>query len=172
MTELSMLYGNYDSGDMLNDTPSNQEKKPNVANSSNGSVSAGQQIHQLASQPIQQIQSQQVLQAPIPPQATIQNTQHIHEHMSPYNQQVQQQVYKRKAGEYSFWGRMSIKRPEVMKLAMFSLVIVLAIAIDRMGTHYISKYINENVLSDMQEFLLRLTYPLVIFLVLWMAKSA
>jgi hypothetical protein len=72
---------------------------------------------------------------------------------------------------YSFWDRMNMKRSEVVKLAVFSLVIVLAIALDRIGTHYISKYINDNVFTDMQELLLRASYPVTVFLILWVVKS-
>lgn len=72
---------------------------------------------------------------------------------------------------YSFGDRMSMKRSEVIKLAIFSLVIVLGIAIDRIGTHYISKYLSDNMFSDLQEFMIRLSYPVVIFLVLWIVKS-
>lgn len=77
----------------------------------------------------------------------------------------------RQQPSYSFWDRMSMKRSEVIKLAIFSLVIVLAISLDRIGTHYITKYLNDNILSDMQELLLRISYPVVIFLILWIIKS-
>ena len=77
----------------------------------------------------------------------------------------------RQQPSYSFWDRMSMKRSEVVKLAVFSLVIVLAISLDRIGTHYISKYLNDNILSDMQEVLLRISYPVAIFLILWIVKS-
>ena len=68
-------------------------------------------------------------------------------------------------------GLMNMKRPEVIKLALFSLVIVLGISIDRMITHYISKYIGDNVLTDFQELLLRISYPIAIFLLLWIFKA-
>ena len=73
----------------------------------------------------------------------------------------------RRRVEYTFMDRMNMKRTEVIKLALFSLVIVLGISIDRMITHYISKYIGDNVLTDFQELLLRISYPIAIFLLLW-----
>lgn len=79
--------------------------------------------------------------------------------------------HQRRTPSYSFWDRMTIKRSEVVKLAVFSLVIVLAISLDRMGTHYLSKYLSDNVFTDFQEFMLRLSYPVMIFLVLWIIKS-
>ena len=72
---------------------------------------------------------------------------------------------------YSFGDRMTMKRSEVIKLAMFSLVIVMAIALDRIGTHYLTKYLSDNIFTDFQEFMLRLSYPVVIFIILWIVKS-
>ena len=72
---------------------------------------------------------------------------------------------------YSFGDRMTMKRSEVIKLAMFSLVIVMAIALDRIGTHYLTKYLSDNIFTDFQEFMLRLSYPVVIFIILWILKS-
>jgi len=72
---------------------------------------------------------------------------------------------------YSFGDRMTMKRGEVIKLAMFSLVIVMAIALDRIGTHYLTKYLSDNIFTDFQEFMLRLSYHVVIFIILWIVKS-
>ncbi len=88
--------------------------------------------------------------------------------MQPQNNNDQN--YKRRV-EYNFLDRMNIKKSEVIKLALFSLVIVLGISIDRMLTYYVSRYINDNVLTDFQELLLRLSYPITIFLLLWIFKA-
>ena len=80
------------------------------------------------------------------------------------------QVPKRNPS-YSFWDRMALKRPEVVKLAVFGLVIVLAISLERIGTHYLTKYLADNMLTDFQEFMLRFSYPVVVFLLLWIIKS-
>lgn len=81
------------------------------------------------------------------------------------NNQQQQQV------ENTFWNRLSYKRNEVFKLVMFSLVILLAISLDRMATFYLSKYVNENVLTDNQEMIIRFAYPVIIILILWFLKA-
>ena len=73
--------------------------------------------------------------------------------------------------EYNFFDRMNLKRTEVIKLSLFSLVIALGISIDRMLTYYLSKYIGDNILTDFQEFLLRVSYPITIFLLLWIFKA-
>lgn len=123
-----------------------------------------------------EIQVQQVpkVQQPVvipqqPKVETFQNKQQYYQDVNTQNYAPVQQ-YKR-TPSYSFWDRMALKRTEVIKLAIFSLVIVLAIAIDRMGTHYLSKYLSDNVFTDFQEFMLRLMYPIVIFITLWIIKS-
>jgi hypothetical protein len=81
------------------------------------------------------------------------------------------QVPKQRNPSYSFWDRMSMKRPEVVKLAAFGLVIVLAISLERIGTHYLTRYLADNMLTDFQEFMLRFSYPIMVFLLLWIIKS-
>lgn len=84
----------------------------------------------------------------------------------------QQQAYQYKRNtSYSFWDRMALKRSEVIKLAIFALVIVLAIALDRIGTHYLTKYLSDNIFTEFQEFMLRLSYPVIVFIILWIVKA-
>ena len=87
-----------------------------------------------------------------------------------YNQEyaTPQPVYRR---DYSFWDRMSMKRGDIIKLIVFALIIVLGISIDRLTTHYLTRYVADNILTEFQEFMLRLAYPVVVILVLWIIKS-
>ena len=78
---------------------------------------------------------------------------------------------RKRGNEYNIFDRMNLKRTEVIKLSLFSLVIVLGISIDRMLTYYLSKYIGDNILTDFQELLLRISYPITIFLLLWIFKA-
>lgn len=73
--------------------------------------------------------------------------------------------------ENTFWNRFTNKKTEVFKLIMFSLVILFAISLDRISTHYLSKYVNENVLTDNQELIIRIAYPVLIILILWIFKA-
>jgi len=197
MTELNLLYG----GDNLLSDNSVIDRKDNIYSSkissqqlhqmalSNDSDSKQGAQHSLASQ-----HSQHSQHSPPPPQSQSMNIaqQQMAQQMAQQqaqqmsNQQLQQQMmnpqqaneqaaaaaaaYRRK-NEYNFLDRMSLKKTEVIKLALFSLVIVLGISIDRMLTHYLSRYINDNVLTDFQEILLRLSYPITIFLLLWIFKA-
>jgi hypothetical protein len=119
------------------------------------------------SQSIPQIQQPQLAQQPVQMQQSQQVAQQGHQgHQGNQGQQV-----PRRYPSYSFSDRMAMKRSEVIKLAIFSLVIVLAISIDRLGTHYLSKYLSDNIFTDIQEFMLRLSYPVLVFLLLWIIKS-
>jgi flagellar biosynthesis GTPase FlhF len=189
MTELNLLYG----GDNL----LSDERKDN-SNSNSGSNAyskiSSQQLHQMAlsndngvgdsqqhsqhsqhSPPPPQSQSMQIAQQQIAQQMANQQAQQmaqqqIQQQMMSSQQQQQNEQYRRKP-EYNFIDRMNLKKTEVIKLALFSLVIVLGISIDRMLTYYLSRYINDNVLTDFQELLLRLSYPITIFLLLWIFKA-
>jgi len=186
MTELNLLYG----GDNLLSDNSVIERKDNAnANSGSSAYSkiSSQQLHQMAlsndngvgdsqhSPPPPQSQSMQIAQQQMAQQMANQQAQQmaqqqIQQQMMPSQQQHQNEQYRRKP-EYNFIDRMNLKKTEVIKLALFSLVIVLGISIDRMLTYYLSRYINDNVLTDFQELLLRLSYPITIFLLLWIFKA-
>jgi len=71
----------------------------------------------------------------------------------------------------TFWNRFVSKKSEIYKLFLFSFVIIFAISIDKMLSHYLNKYINDNILTNMQEVFVRLAYPIVIILTLWILKA-
>lgn len=73
--------------------------------------------------------------------------------------------------EYSFWDRMLLTKNDVIKLVVLSLVIVLGISIEKILFYYINQYLTENLLSPMQDFLVRLTIPVSVILFLWIIKS-
>ena len=73
--------------------------------------------------------------------------------------------------ENTFWNRFVSKKHEVFKLFLFSLVIVLAIGMDKIFAHYLNKYINENILTNTQELIIRISYPILIILALWIFKA-
>ena len=184
MTDLNLLYGSDDN--LMGDQMGGRESGGMYS-----SQLSGQQLHKMASQPSmdQEEKQQQQMQ-----QQQLQQMQQQQMQQQMQQQQMQQQVHQvqqvqqvqpahqqksaqkedgnsRRRVEYTFMDRMNMKRTEVIKLALFSLVIVLGISIDRMITHYISKYIGDNVLTDFQELLLRISYPIAIFLLLWIFKA-
>ena len=87
-----------------------------------------------------------------------------------YYQQPQQQ-HQRRYPEYSFWDRMVMSKREVFKLFILSIVIVLGISLEKLGFHYITSYISSNDLTTFQEFMVRLSLPIIVFLFLWIIKS-
>lgn len=176
MTDLNLLYGSDDNlmGDQM-------ERKENGGLYS--SQISGQQLHKMASQndmvqddknqqmqQLQQVQQQQMQQQM---KQQIQQQVQAMQMANPNPQSVQKKeaVNYQRRNDYGFMDRMNMKRGEVIKLALFSLVIVLGISIDRMLTYYLSRYVEDNVLTDFQELLLRLSYPIAIFLLLWIFKA-
>jgi hypothetical protein len=158
MTELNLLYGS-----SFDEESMEQYDKPAKA-------SHTQQVQQ-NQQAIQQNQQAAMVQQAMIAQSAQALSQQA-QGMQSAHTESQQLIPKRKYGyEYSFFDKMTMKRPEVIKLAIFSLVILLAIALDKIGSFYISKYLNENILTETNEFLLRLSYPVVIFLFLWIIKA-
>lgn len=190
MTELNLLYG----GDNLLSDNNTIDRKETAYSSKMSNQLSSQQLHQLAlnndnsggssggssgssghedkpMMPPPQSQSMQIAQQQMAQQmANQQMQQQMQQQMMPSQTNNNSQVYARK-NEYNFLDRMNLKKTEVIKLALFSLVIVLGISIDRMLTYYVSKYINDNILTDFQELLLRLSYPITIFLLLWIFKA-
>lgn len=156
MADLYQVYGGFAEEEMYDnyEQPSTEKKRRKE--------SAPPAVQQPSVQmPAVQIPSQQ--QAPSVPISSQQHQPQTKESFQNMRYQSQQ--------NYTFWDKMSMKRGDVIKLAIFSLVIVLGIAIDRIGTHYINKYLSDNILTNFQEFMIRLSYPIVVFLILWIIKS-
>ena len=189
MTELNLLYGN---DNLLSDNSVIERKEgsyskissqqlhqmalSNDGGSGVGSIGNEQQATQHSQPPpsqSMQVAQQQMAQQMANQQAQQMANQQLQQQMMmpTQHQQHPQQQHQQRKGEYNFIDRMNLKKTEVIKLALFSLVIVLGISIDRMLTHYLSRYINDNVLTDFQELLLRLSYPITIFLLLWIFKA-
>jgi hypothetical protein len=129
-----------------------------------------QQIKQINIKPVEQIQ-EPIQSHATPPEIPYQQNG-INAMNNMYMQQEgQNNGQKKYQPSYSFWDRMVLKRPDVMKLSTLSLVFLMAIAFDRIGTHYINKYLTDNIFTDIQEFIIRLSYPILIFIILWIVKS-
>ena len=155
MTELNIAYAynNDDDYKQINDDIDYHQPQP-------------QPQHQPQHQPQPQQQLPQ-LPPPLPPaNYYIQN-----QHHQPQQPQQPPIIKRTRNPEYSFWDRMAMSRNDVFKLVLLAFVIVLGISIEKLGCHYITQYLTENVLSPLQEFIVRITFPVVIFLLLWIIKS-
>lgn len=71
----------------------------------------------------------------------------------------------------SFFEKMAGKRGEVLKLVVLSLVILFAISIDKVATFYYNNYITTAFLTSTQELIVRISYPIIVILVLWSMKA-
>jgi hypothetical protein len=72
----------------------------------------------------------------------------------------------------SFWDKLANKKWDVVKLVILSLVVLLAMSVDRVGNFYLLKYIETSLLSSTQEFLVRISYPVIVLLMLWITKAS
>jgi len=200
MTELNLLYGGdenissesmekndntYSSQISGNQIRNNMASKKDILHDdkelqSNNQAQQEHQAHQAQQAKQNQQNQQQMEQQYQQQQFQIQQNQY-QQQQNQYMQIQKQHINKvqqpientfvNKKYEYSFLDRMNMKKSDVIKLALFSLVIVLGISIDRVITNYISKYIGDNFLTDFQELLLRFSYPVSIFLLLWIFKA-
>jgi hypothetical protein len=107
---------------------------------------------------------------PMPPQMP--KKEHFSNYY-PYPEQTPapQQIMPQQIYQYSFWDRMVMSRREVMKLFILSIVIILGISLEKIGSHYVNQYLSSNDLTNVQELLVRLSFPIIIFIILWIIKS-
>lgn len=70
-----------------------------------------------------------------------------------------------------FWDKVGSKKGEIIKLVGLALVVLLAISLDKVATHYLTGYISKSFLTDMQELLVRISYPVIVLLLLWLLKA-
>lgn len=71
----------------------------------------------------------------------------------------------------SFWDKLSHKKVDVLKLFILAMVVLLGISMDRIATHYLTNYVGKAFLTETQEFLVRLSYPVIVLLVIWIIKA-
>lgn len=81
-------------------------------------------------------------------------------------------AYSRPPADDTIWDRISQKKLDVLKLFVLALVILLGVSMDRFATHYLTSYISSSILSDFQELLVRLSYPVIVLIVLWVIKAS
>jgi hypothetical protein len=164
MTELNIAYS-YNGNEMMEDKQSDdiidyQQQSP-------------MQQSPIQQSPIQQspIQQSPIQQSPIQ-QSPINNSYYMNQSPMQQSQIIKkQQIYQQRNPEYSFWDRMALSRNDVFKLVLLAFVIVLGISIFQLGNHYLTQYLSDNILSSTQEFIVRISYPILIFLLLWIIKS-
>jgi len=109
----------------------------------------------------QQIQEppQKIKQQPLTPQPE-----------AMYQQQPEPKIIY-KEPQISFWDKLGQTKGDVFKLFLFALVILIAIAFDRLIFTYLKYYIENNMLDGTNEFIIRLAYPVGIIVVIWLLKS-
>ena len=76
-----------------------------------------------------------------------------------------------KEPQVSFWDKLGQTKGDVFKLFLFALVILIAIAFDRLIFTYLKQYVENNMLNGTNEFIIRLAYPIGVIVVIWLLKS-
>jgi hypothetical protein len=89
----------------------------------------------------------------------------------PYAEKPQPAPQPQYKNQYSFWDRMVMSRREVLKLFILSIVVILGISLEKIGCHYVNQYLSSNDLTTIQELLVRLSFPIIVFIILWIIKS-
>lgn len=106
------------------------------------------------------------------PQAT---ASHATQPDPPYNppqaMYAQQPTAKVPPSGDNFWDKLVSKKVDVIKLIVLSLVVLLGISFDKVASHYLNAYVGKAFLTETQEFLVRLSYPVIVILVLWVIKA-
>lgn len=88
-----------------------------------------------------------------------------------YQQQQPEPKIIYKEPQISFWDKLGQTKGDVFKLFLFALVILIAIAFDRLIFTYLKQYIEDNMMSGTNEFIIRLAYPIGIIVIIWLLKS-
>jgi hypothetical protein len=78
---------------------------------------------------------------------------------------------KEKKNDASFISRFINKKKEMIKIFVLALIILLAISIHFLVKHYLKVYIMENDFNSKKEFLIRFSYPLTVFVIIWIMKA-
>jgi hypothetical protein len=136
----------------------------------NSTIDYQPETHHQQQQQSQQQQAPQAQPPPQPQQLQIQAPIYYQPPLTSQQPMIRKPQYQ-SAPQYSFWDRMMLSRNDLFKLILLSFVIVLGISIEKFASHYINTYLTDNILSPIQEFIVRLSYPLLIFIFLWIIKS-
>jgi hypothetical protein len=169
-TDLSLVYGNEGGGNMNQDIGgSSFQQQKNNQNSHGGILKQvggggnGQPSFDQIQEPVQQ--------SSVPPDMPYIPPEQMYTHEVPKQQGQGQGINVAYKYQPSFWDKMNMKKGDVFKLVMYSLVILLALSLHKFGNYYLKHYINENIFTWNQEFLIRLSYPVAIILLIWVLKS-
>ena len=108
-----------------------------------------------------------IQQAQVPPDVQYSVPEQTYQQQTNTPSSKKQDMYN----QDSFWDRMGYKKGDVFKLFMFALVILLAISMDKLLFYYMKNYIDDNMMNSTNEFLLRLSYPVMIIVIIWILKS-
>ncbi len=103
-------------------------------------------------------------------QQNIQNNITMEEQVHVLKQELLKEKLKEKKNNTSILSKFINKKKEMIKIFVLSLIILLALSLHDIVINYLKTYILESDLNYRKEFLLRFSYPLTIFLFIWIIK--
>lgn len=118
---------------------------------------------------LQSQQQQQIPLVPSQPQSVFDQLQYENE-MTHLQKELYKYQRQNMPSQPSFFDAMWAKRRELVKLLMFSLVIIIALSFHSVMEHVIKTYISENDMTPRNEVLLRFAYPVAMILIVWFMK--
>jgi len=169
MTDINLAYSFNDENEDNNENISNNKKQQQPNENMNISADLErirEQRREMIHVPISNQQIPKPIHNPNSPPQINENYVNYNNYSSNNNNYIQ-----KRNPEYSFWDRMVMSKREVLKLFILSIVIILGISLEKIGSHYINLYLNSTDLSTLQELLVRLSFPIIVFIILWIIKS-
>lgn len=73
--------------------------------------------------------------------------------------------------EPGYFERMGLRRRDVMKLVVLSVMVALGISIHWVGSHYITEWIESSDFDAKQRLAIRISYPAIIVFAIWNLKA-
>ena len=86
-------------------------------------------------------------------------------------QELLKEKKKEKRDGASIISKFINKKRDMMKILIYSLIILLGLSAHFVIKHYLKLHLMENDFNSRKEFLLRFSYPLTVFAIIWMLKA-
>jgi hypothetical protein len=73
--------------------------------------------------------------------------------------------------DLGYFERMGLRRRDLMKMVILSVMVTLGISLHWFGSHYVSEWIESSDFNAKQRFAIRAAYPALVFFLLWNLKA-
>lgn len=169
-TELSLAYGSSIDDNSFSRGSSYAKNSHLSYSNGNGSVGREESYKQSESKVNLELPLPKLTSAPMqPPVDMFAKQGNTFENYTVDNGESTKNSYR--APQDSFWDRIGRKKLEVLKMFVLSLIVVLGMSLNSITSYYLDGYIAKSFLTEMQEFIVRLSYPVAVILLIWIIKA-